>query len=66
MRSGYISISSGRLWNTGVDSYSWSRTMGEYSPESSGSWALSIDANRVIPGGENRRFYGFPLRCLAD
>ena len=70
MRSGNISIDSGRLWYAGIYGYNWSTmassTLGSGSAVPS-AYFLLFNATGVGPSdGPASRWSGFPLRCLAS
>ncbi len=69
VRSGYISISSGRLRVANVHGYIWSRVASSQhynSGASPSAYYLGFYATGVLPSyGPDYRGLAFPLRCLA-
>lgn len=70
MRSGYIGINSGRLWNASLGGDYWSYSAAEFSSatglDTATAYRLGLYSIGVGPSsGPRRRWDGFPLRCLT-
>lgn len=62
VRSGFIAMSTGRLWYAGVAGYNWS-SLALSSPES--PYYLDFNASGAYSSSSRSRWFGFPLRCLS-
>ena len=63
VRSGFVNINSSRLRNSGVIGYGWSPKANSSDPRY--AYSFSFYATVVYPSGDDDRWHGFPLRCLA-
>ncbi len=63
VRSGNVGIYGGKLWGSGINGYGWSSW-----PHSNGVYAyfLGFNGSVVGPSSGLNRWFGFPLRCLAN
>ena len=60
VRSGYVNLSGGYVYNVGNGGYYWSRT----ASSSTGARYLYFGPTGVNPSGYNYRYYGLSLRWL--
>lgn len=59
VRSGYVNVNDGKMYNVGQNGNDWSRT----SLSSTHAYHLNINPTDVNPSGNSNRWAGFPLRC---
>ena len=60
VRSGYVNVNDGKVYVVGLSGYGRSRT----ASSSTDAYYLYFYPTDVYPSYSNRRWYGFPLRCL--
>ena len=67
VRSEYVTLRYGSLRGFGFDGYDWSSfSVAFTSATSATAYYLTFRASGVNPsGGPDRRWLGFPIRCLA-
>ena len=68
MRSGFVYIVLGYLWHAGDNGFFWPSTAADYTDyANANAYRFDFREADVYPSsGPDVRFYGFPLRCLAD
>jgi len=67
VRSGYVSLDTGSLWNLGDSGYSWSSVTITYSSAfSANAYGFYFIPPHISPSNNyGDRHYGFPVRCLV-
>ena len=64
VRSGRVNSNNAKpLGNSGQNGYYWSSAP---NPGGNGAYDLVFNGSDVYPSDNYRRYYGFPLRCLAS
>ena len=68
MRSGYVSIYYGHLWDTNLYGYDWSSIASSKRNDNTimpNAYYLGFSATGITPSSDpTHRWYGFPLHCL--
>lgn len=60
VRSGWVNVDAGAMWNVGNNGYGWSRT----AQSATNAYFLNMNPTNVNPSNNNNRWVSLPLRCL--